>query len=77
MTTAPSFTGAIVFHVNGRTYSHGQIEAALASSQLLVDAYKQGEGHGGSMDWDDVDQAHEQALIAQGLVSAPASESQG
>lgn len=43
-------------------------EAAFHTSRLLVEAYRRGEEAGGSIDWDDLDQAYEAALqaIAEG-----------
>lgn len=38
--------------------------AALAACSMLVQAYKNGEDDGGSMEWSDVDQAWEQAKRA-------------
>lgn len=37
---------------------------ALAACVTLIEAYKRGERNGGSVDWDDVDAAHDIALLA-------------
>ncbi len=39
-----------------------RIEAAFRSARLLREAYATGEANGGSIEWDQVDLAHEAAL---------------
>lgn len=43
------------------------LKAALLTCQMLKQAYENGEADGGEMDWNDVDQAHDQALHALSL----------
>jgi hypothetical protein len=39
-------------------------DAAFQASRLLLEAYRRGEEQGGSIDWDDLDQAYQAALLA-------------
>jgi len=38
--------------------------AAHCACLILVEAYKRGEASSGSVDWEDLDRAHEKALLA-------------
>lgn len=41
-------------------------DAAFQSVRLLIEAYRRGEERGGSIDWEDLDQAYQAALQASG-----------
>lgn len=49
-----------------------QVQAAMTAAALLVRAYEAGKLAGGSVEWSDVDDAHEAARRALGRVQVAA-----
>jgi hypothetical protein len=45
-------------------YTSRQIGAAMLCAGMLKRAYARGKKNGGSVDWEDLDMAHERALVA-------------
>lgn len=52
-------------------------DAAFEVCHMLVDAYRRGEEHGGSIDWDDLDLVYQMALSAIGSSTTSARTALG